>query len=336
MGDATAKRIRWIDISRGIAIIAVALFHSALSLRSADINGPWVPVVLLLETFMLPLFFFASGLVSRGVLTQPSSHTWRKRILYFLYLYALWTVLHGVLKSLITGTLDTEVWKSFARMFIRPDDSIWFLYAIAIYTLYVWLLRRLPTWIPFSFAILVSLFFYSGVASEVLGYIPTSWMKTGSLLIFFVAGIFLRTWLLATVERMTALVGVVILIVYMAATFAWWRTPIHDIEVTRGIISACGVVAGVALALLVSRLRGFGWLEYLGQNTLPIYVIHFLVIAILVRLVKEIDFAPISLISLLLPPFVAFVSITVSLAVNVPLRRVPGIFTAPWPTRTKH
>ncbi|WP_410603664.1 acyltransferase family protein, partial [Bacillus sp. SIMBA_008] len=73
-----ANRVTWIDSARGLAIVAVVLFHSALHLRDTNVAGPWPSLVLMLETFRMPTFFFISGLVSANVLTRPTATTWRR------------------------------------------------------------------------------------------------------------------------------------------------------------------------------------------------------------------------------------------------------------------
>ncbi|MGX9348907.1 acyltransferase family protein, partial [Microbacterium sp. KNMS] len=57
------SRVKWVDTARGIAIIAVVVFHATLVLAPLGAGSAWARYINLLDTFRMPLFFFASGLV---------------------------------------------------------------------------------------------------------------------------------------------------------------------------------------------------------------------------------------------------------------------------------
>lgn len=332
-----SSRIAWIDIARGLAIIAVVVFHAALKLRSVEGAGLWEPLVLMLETFRMPAFFFVSGLVSASVLTRPSRTIWIHRIAFFAYLYVLWAVLQTVILAATNGGLTSKMWLELSGLLVRPHDSLWFLYALVVFTAFVWAMRTTPAWVPLATSFAVSILFLSNlVLTGPVTFIPMPWMKLGSYTFFFVVGVYMRSWVLDHAARVGALSAVALIGAYVVIAPAWYVTPVRDLAITRGLVSVLGVAAGLALAVLLARARGFRWLEHLGRNTLPIYVLHLLVIVPTVRVLEAAGYMAGRVEALALAPLLAAVSIVVSLAAYRALRRVPGLFTAPWlPVRAK-
>lgn len=46
------------------------------------------------------------------------------------------------------------------------------------------------------------------------------------------------------------------------------------------LVSVLAVLAGLVVARFLSDRRGAGWITFIGRNTLPVYVVHVLVVSL--------------------------------------------------------
>src|SRR5690606_36820693 len=102
--------------------------------------------------FRMPEFFLISGLFLGQVIARP----WRlfadRRVVHYLYFYALWVGLQVVFKvGLGTGQFDS-ILPQIAFAVIEPYGVLWFIYMLAVYSLVAKLLYALkvPHWIAFA------------------------------------------------------------------------------------------------------------------------------------------------------------------------------------------
>src|SRR3954454_16194295 len=162
-------RKAWVDVAKGIAIFLVVAYHTSLYLENAGILGmPWI-LKAPLELFPMPAFFLIAGLLSARTVGFAFGDLWRRRILPMLYLYVLWSVIrfafYFVLPLGITdiGDLPADSPLSLGLILVWPSSSYWFLYALAIFTLAMWLLRALPVSLHIALAAVLSVLTTSGV-----------------------------------------------------------------------------------------------------------------------------------------------------------------------------
>lgn len=320
------SRVQWVDIARGIAIIAVVLFHATITLEEADLAWKWRRISDLVATFRMPLFFFASGLVSAKLLTQPATRIFRTRVAYFVYLYALWVVLRVVIAKFVHTPGNPRGWHEAALMFTHPHSSLWFIYALAIFSTLAWATRRLPAWLPVVGALALSLAF----ELDLFAFLPDAWTKPGRYIFFFVAGIYLRRIALGIAERITLVPAAVTVAIYAAVACAWVITPLSNVTGARTAIASLAVAAGICLSVLLARHTMFDWLAYLGRNTLPVYLLHgpILVVTTLALIGAEITIPHPWVAGA--APIATAIATTLSLVVYRVTRRVPGLYDAPW------
>jgi uncharacterized membrane protein YcfT len=318
----------WIDTARGIAIVLVVLFHAVMYLGEAGIAGPWTYASTPLDTFRMPLFFFMSGLLAPSALRLGYRDLFRKRILALLYLYVLWSTLqtsYGILMPPISDPADPESWTSLATIFIWPHPNLWFIYALPIYLTIAWLVRRVSPWITLPAAAVVSAVFGTGA----LAVVGVPWDKTGRYLFFFLLAVNIAPLVrrLAPRARLVHVVGlfalygaVVLMLVFTSAK----RVPF--VLLASGLLA---VTAGIALSVVVSRVRWLAVFERLGSRTLPIYLLHTFPMIAVAGLLLPISDGLNPVVLLALPPVLTVASLTLSLLVDRLVGRVPGLLTFP-------
>lgn len=320
-------RVGWVDTARGIAIIAVVVYHAALFLTAVGWGGVWLDVMNVLETFRMPLFFFAAGLFSAKILRQSLGELWRKRIALFLYLYVVWSLIRVVFFQFVPFVLPSSNaadWWEFLTIFIWPNGGLWFIYALALFSLFVWVFRKAPAWVPVSISVIVSIVAGSGLVS--IG--NTSWTKTATYVAFFVAAVYIRDWALLAAKRLRPWMIGALLVSYPVLAIAITYVPlVRAIPGARFLVSVVGVAFGVALSVaLADRVKV---LSHLGRNTLPIYLIHYLPIAGAAAAVSFLGVDPAAIGEMAATPILTLGAITASLWVAHLLRNVHGVFDLP-------
>ena len=105
------NRLDWVDAAKGISIILVVMMHSAYGVGEdlGDI-GILHYVIGWATPFRMPEFFLISGLF----LTQVIGRPWRlyadRRVVHYIYFYALWVVLQvGFKVGLGTGDVGSAL-----------------------------------------------------------------------------------------------------------------------------------------------------------------------------------------------------------------------------------
>nr|WP_062330720.1 acyltransferase [Herbidospora sakaeratensis] len=281
----TRQRAIWADAAKGVCILLVVVWHTVnksylrIDWTSA---GPfpalWGVVGDALMTLRMPLFFTISGMFALSAYRRPWGLVVRSRVAKFLYLYLAWMVVHTAV-FWFTPAFDTLSARSpgqFAEQLLLTPPNLWYLYALALYFAAAKLLHRIPVPVLLGAAALLAVVTAAGVLDT-----PGN---RGSLLqnfVFFLLGLHLRPWAervaTTTTWRRTAIVG----LVYGTALAAMLLLSAQRIPAVWTLVSLLATVFGLSAAPLLGRLRLIGdGLAWLGRRTLPIYVIHMPLLAV--------------------------------------------------------
>lgn len=292
---ASLRRDRTVDIARGISIVLIVLSHVVVGVWQSDAietgaKGPLMPALYLVH---IVVFAFLAGLfVERGVSRRGAARYLAERGALFVWLYLLWTVLQRgsrVLGGPFASTTASPV--ELLRMW-RPEGQLWFLPWLLAATVLValvhpWRSRRRG---------LALLGLTAVLALAVWGWEPNAVVVQGlALTPFFVAGVLVRGDRLvalvgaATPARLAAVLvgsGALYLGVVAVGHFAMPTAASPDRSagpLAWGVVgSLTGLVLVVSTSALLSRVRGLGWLAFVGRRSMEVYLAHILV-GVLVR-----------------------------------------------------
>ncbi|MBS0972703.1 acyltransferase family protein [Serratia rubidaea] len=276
------NEITWINTLKGICIILVVLNHSIITTLpsalehltagylSADI---WIKFNLFISPLRMPAFFFVSGLLAANAINKNWPEVFTKRFRNLTYLYFIWAIIQWFFISLIISPLismkvsavENSAYADniidFFKFIITGKTSLWYLYALAGYFLLAKLLRKQ------KYPLIVTSIIVSYAAS--LGALP-GWGLTSICqnVVYFVLGAFFSAELInfCEIKKSNMLLWGVLLIAGI-------------INIKLGIIKnifTC-LLAIIALIIICRELNkkiNLSWVNWLGKNTLQIYVIH--------------------------------------------------------------
>ncbi|NQX13889.1 acyltransferase family protein [Microbacteriaceae bacterium VKM Ac-2855] len=314
------ERLLWVDVAKGIAIVLVVLHHAWQLLGATGWDVDWyAPVDYALTTLRMPLFFTVSGLLAARIGVLGFRALFRKKLALLLYLYLLWSAIRSVIFVVVPWPLnDFDPIANFALALLWPSNGLWYLYALVLFTTLGWLTRRWPRLVVVGAAALVSL----AIAATSLSTTNWTWDAMLVYLPFFLAGMSWRSQIIAFVSRSSWWLPSLLVLAYLVIEAALLITG-RGQTYARVPVSALAVVAGLTLSAQIARSWTGRGLSTLGRQTLPIYVQHPIIIAIVVAVVPPVLPGWIGLV------LVSAFAVAVSLGLHRVLNRFPGIYTLP-------
>ncbi|MFB6609504.1 CapA family protein [Agromyces sp. NPDC056379] len=278
-------RSAWADALKGLLILLVVFWHVVLKTYlqidwriGVPIPGAWGLASDFIWPFLMPLFLVISGYFAANALARPWAIVFRTRVVRFLYLYLLWTLIHMVTMWAFPD-FPTFVPRSVADFIeavtISPPNT-WYLYALAVYFLVAKGLRRLPRWLLIGGAAAVSVTVSAGLIDVA--------SNRGSLLynlLFFLLGLYFAPQIGRLTARPRPFAASMSIAAYLVAFSAMRATGSETVPGVWLAVSLIGVSMGIVVAPLLPKTPGLGrGLTWLGVRTLPIYLIHMPVLAL--------------------------------------------------------
>lgn len=279
---AAPTRLRWVDVAKGACIVLVVVHHVVTKQYDAVVPtalGPvadaWSGLSHGLKPVRMPLFFVLSGFFASAAVSRPWSRDVLRRAAAPAYLYVVWlALLAGVFAVERELPMNrTQDLGDFALDLVFASTGLWFLYALAVYFVVARLAARVPTaWLV-------------GVAAAVAAgasLLPIDEANRISVIVHFVHFIVgvrcpdLLRRIAADPRPLTgpltaAFVGAAVVMNLLGAPLS--------VEIV--LLSVVGVPWGLRLAAAAARLPPrIAVLSWVGRRTLPVYVLHMPVLAV--------------------------------------------------------
>lgn len=281
-------RDRSVDVARGIAIVAIVLGHVERGLATASLLPYDTALTLdrLLYLFHLATFAYLSGLfVRRSVERDGTRRVITRRVMLFVWLYLLWTLVQGSVRVAASSVANTPVTVGdVARVWI-PEGQLWFLPWLIAVTVVAAVTQLWRT--PVRGVVVLAL--AALVALAVWGFDPLYAFARGwALLLPFLVGCVVTQSRHATAARRLGLVLAVA--VLGAAAWLWVGLATDAVPPTTGgdertvatvALGVLGCLAGtlatLALAALVARTPLGRPVALVGRRSLEIFLAHIVV-----------------------------------------------------------
>jgi fucose 4-O-acetylase-like acetyltransferase len=305
------SRLAWVDAAKGLSILLVVVHHTVTYLQTAGLAP--APVVVgneALASLRMPLFFLAAGLFVAGPLAAPWRPLLHKRVAFFLYLYLLWTLIRFTFFATLVPPAvdpnDSANPESLVWALLLPGPSMWFLYALALFSVIGKLVRRVPAAVQLGL---------SGVLSALTGAglleFDSRWGYMARFLFFFLLGWHAKV-LIERLARSTSLLKVVAAagacVLCAVGAVALQARPLPGVALALNCVA---VVFGVLFTAWICRYRIGSPLVLLGQQTLPVYLVHMLWLAAIMTGLRHVEVPPV--VGYVLPVVLAVVLVALAL-----------------------
>lgn len=271
-----AQRHTWMDAMRGIAIFLVITLHASAILEIYGHQPPQFLAVFndALSPYRMPALMFLSGLLLGRSLAKPAkTYVWGK-VRKILWPFLLWTALWGAAGGIPFRWFEPGFWIDSTYLWYL--EFLFVYYVVALVVRPILLSPRVSTWVHAALIVLP-------VAASALFPAESGWQRFFFLMGFFFAGS-LFTYRLSAIERVLDaryaplfLVGGAAVSVFSIVAGPIRYDAIWALPVAIGVLALCWVARRGGDARVATPLRA------IGRDSIVYYVLHFPVIALLVR-----------------------------------------------------
>jgi uncharacterized membrane protein YcfT len=287
--DNTPKakpRSAWADVAKGVCILLVVLWHVIMK-HYLQINwhlplpipGVWGTFGDTLLPLRMPVFFTISGMFAANAALRPWKVVLKSRVAKFYYIYVVWFIVHTLVLSVAVPGFDTlaadSAWDILAQLTITPTN-LWYMIALAVYFVVSKWTLKLP-----AAAILVPALLLNAIASAGWLAAPGNRGQLYQNLLFFLIGLRFKPYVEKWARMVTMKMFVVGSAVYLVLMVVIRVLGAKEWFGVWTVISLLAIVLGVAGAVQLERWKALSTrLVWLGQRTLPIYLMHMPILAL--------------------------------------------------------
>lgn len=294
-------RLAWVDAAKAAAVILVVLYHVAvqggpllLPGSESKIVASWATFSNALVPIRMPAFFLASGILAANAVKRPWKMLWRPRILNLLWPFLLWSVLFSTLaapryrpnspKSYMLESLQTIPF---------GGNAYWFLSVLVVFFVIARLLRNQ---LPVVLMVSISMFGIASLSSSFLvdhlnlpAALATNMSRACYFAVWYFLGLVAREQLVRAERYARVQVAVTSILLYCVIAYAlYFAGAAQSISSTLyQTLSVIGIVAVIHVAIFAARSERIATLAvYLARRTLPIYVLHPILLSLLIVIVR--------------------------------------------------
>lgn len=283
MNTPQKKEIAWVNTLKGGCILLVVLYHVVLPGYAEMVSHLtagllpaklWVAFNNTLSPLRMPAFFFVSGLLAANAISnRPWKQVFTSRVTNLFYLYFLWGVIqwlmiNGVSNNIMGDHLSDNInaawaetpWQ-FLKLMLLAMSSSWYLYALGLFFLAAKLFRQQKTLVMLA-AVLLN---YAAVTKVIPGWGPES---LSQYFIFFLFGSFYSAILIRWSEWRRDNVLPWMVLLALSLVHIWLGL---DKSLFLCVLAILGCIAACRL---LNQYFSMKWLNWVGKNTLQIYVLH--------------------------------------------------------------
>lgn len=269
------QRVMWVDIAKGMSIILVVALHLSTFGASAGYSpGFWYEFSRAFEHLRLPLFFMASGLFAAKIRTFTFAELFCKRTWVWGVPFMLWGGLVLIAKHYVLGAALDNFWAEWIRGFLFPDNGIWFLMALLVFTLVVWIVRKVPGRYVLAVSLVLTLvmpFLGSPSPSDYWW----SWRRLAMYFSSYCIGLYGRDIILRIVRK-ARWYHALALFALLSVAEHFYKSLTNDFAISASNIGliVLGLLTGVSIAVTLDGSHIGKLFSYIGKHTLEIYLLN--------------------------------------------------------------
>lgn len=292
------RRVEWVDAAKGLCILLVVAGHAVINLNNNGYEtGAWEEINLAIGPIRMPLFFLLSGLFAAKALSERWPKFADRRIWIMVWLFVLWVPIREIWLSLIPLTsvghsgpipaprgTDPDNWlpmlERMSSAVLGPESYLWFLYALALFAVLSKLTRRVPPVLQLLVAGAVSVW-------NPLAELGWPWTDISQTYFFYLLGMYGAPWIHRMAERRSpwiilgSVASYTVIAVWISMNYAHFNFGLSG--PVRVLLAMIGIVAAISIIATIERWRYLSWLvtalSTVGARTLPVFLMHIMVLA---------------------------------------------------------
>lgn len=270
-----AQRINWLDHAKAISIMLVVMMHATMGVGNAmGGTGFMHDVVAFFTPFRIPAFFLLAGLLVSRSVGKPWSWMFDRKVLFYAYFYVLWLTIQFVFKApVFAAELGwSGVFQAYAIAFIQPFGTLWFIAVLPVFYVIAKLTRGASPIAILGMALILH-----------LAPIHTGWRlvdEVSDCLFYFIAGYLLVDYVFAFAQWVMDHMKIALAALAAWAVGHWALLDFASLPAVSVGFALAGTAALVATGVALRQVPDLGWLRWIGQNTLVIYLAFFLPMAV--------------------------------------------------------
>lgn len=257
------------------------MMHSALGVGLAIGETGWLHyVVAFAKPFRMPDFFIVAGLFLGRAINLPWRTYLDRKVVHFLYFYALWLAIVLVAKANEFSFLaPLRILWAYLAGFVTPFSTMWFIYLLP----FLFIAARLVRHWPIALVIAVGVALHIAAARYpdgdlyAMSSVMTGWVLIDSFSLFFVyflIGHYARDKIFAFASSVVgnpkiATTGLAVWVILEQLSVRSNLTEVPGLTLLFGI---AGAIAVITISALMSKLKVVPWLAYCGRHSLVIYL----------------------------------------------------------------
>lgn len=253
------------DTLRGIAMLLVVVLHAGLALNYYADSYPRVIEIfnLAFQPFRMPTLMFLSGMLLNKSLSKPAPTYFEGKGRKLLWPYLVWTAIA------LTAQGDISAYTLGRAVYNPVETHLWYLWFLLIFYTIAFVIKPIPFWIPGLIALAASQFLTEDFRLE----------KMAFLFAFFMFGKVYSEHAdkLSRFNRPLILVAVFAVgAIASGFNIAHWKVLYEPAYVVPPVV--CGLFLAICLVPRIPASKARSALQYLGRNSLILYVVHLIAI----------------------------------------------------------
>ena len=273
------KRLEWVDLTKGIAIMLVVIGHMLRGFTSSRMYIEYEIIFRYIDyiiySFHMPLFFIISGvLYKKGKKINTIEKYLRfigKKFNTLMIPYFIFSWIQIIIKLIMSNSVNNKVdYKSFINILFKPIEQFWFLYVLMIIFIIMPIIDVIINNI-IKISIIALLFIIVKIIPINLGIVGTALYN---LLYFYVGCIIVNIY--GNLLKKNTYIS--LCIVYIIINFMVYILPISKALDNVGRI----IMAIVGSLLVIELTKAFQYkenilvnvLKCIGKHSMAIYLLH--------------------------------------------------------------
>ncbi|MEE2024474.1 acyltransferase family protein [Alkalimonas mucilaginosa] len=283
------KREKWIDAVKGLTIIMVVFHHVFSGVDSAiGFDDFTVSVYNLLVPIRMPLFFLVAGLFAKKSLDSCLTEFVDSKVLHFLYFYVVWSTVNVFTRAAFSDYANNAVnYFDLIYIFWEPVFSPWFLYALFFAFVTSRFIKHLNVYFQIFLALALAIYISDTAEGKVVLF------RAIKLFPFFLVGLHFSSVIRFLVSSKYNFLFLACSFLYLSCSLVVFNTGLQPSDwYVYYSMAPIGILLVMSTVFLISKYMKpvFFVLNYTGQRSLYVYVMHFVPAAACRPLLTKIGF----------------------------------------------